>query len=110
MSQTLSTPATVPDPFEAESLALAARHTSRVTALEPPQPTLRSFALILARCQSAATLLGWRKQISPTQKQLLDGAIQRLQQAAAQVPVRASVPPTVPRRAGNCQTLTNPRR
>ena len=110
MPQTLSTPATVPDPFETESLALAARHARRNAAPERPQPALRSFALILARCQSAATLLGWRKQISPNQEQLLDAAIQRLQQAAAQVPVRASVPPTVPRRAGNCQSLTNPRK
>jgi hypothetical protein len=52
-------------------------------------------------------LLGWRKQISPNQKQFLDRAIQRLQQAAAQVPVRAAVPPAGPRRAGNCRTLTN---
>ena len=111
MSQILSTPATVPDPFEAESLAIASAIASgRATAPEPPQSALRSFALILARCESAATLLGWRKQISPNQKQLLDGAIQRLQQAAAQDVVRASVPPSVPQRAKNFQLRTTPLR
>jgi hypothetical protein len=62
----------------------------RVTSPETPEPGLRSFSLILARCESAATLLGWRKQIVPAQKSLLDAAIQRLQEAAAQVGVRAN--------------------
>jgi hypothetical protein len=65
----------------------------RVAVPETPQPRLRSFALILARCESAATLLGWRKQISPEQKRRLDAAVHRLQEAAAQVAVRASVHP-----------------
>jgi len=110
MFQRVSTIITAADPFEAEAESLAARPTRRANAPEPPQPALRSFALILARCESAATLLGWRKQISPDQKQLLDGAIQRLQQAAAQVPVRAAVPPTITQRAKNRQNLTTPRR
>jgi hypothetical protein len=71
----------------------------RAAAPETPQPKLRSFALILARCESAATLLGWRKQIVPAQKRRLDAAIHRLQEAAAQVAVRASVQPAAPQRA-----------
>ncbi len=63
----------------------------RATAPETPQPKLRSFALILARCESAATLLGWRKEIAPAQKRSIDAAIHRLQDAAAQVVVRAPV-------------------
>jgi hypothetical protein len=63
----------------------------RVAEPDTPQPALRSFALIMARCESAATLLGWRKQITPEQKRRLDAAIYRLQEAAAQVAVRASV-------------------
>ena len=65
----------------------------RVAAPETPQPRLRSFGLILARCESAATLLGWRKQITPEQKRRLDTAVHRLQEAAAQIAVRASVHP-----------------
>jgi hypothetical protein len=45
----------------------------------------------MARCESAATLLSWRKQITPEQKRRLDAAIHCLQEAAAQVAVRASV-------------------
>ena len=63
----------------------------RVAAPETPQPALRSFALIMARCESAATLLGWRKEITPEQKGRLDAAVYRLQEAAAQVAVRAAV-------------------
>jgi hypothetical protein len=69
----------------------------RITRPETPEPRLRSFSLILARCESAATLLGWRKQIVPDQKRLLDAAIQRLQEAAAQVTVRANVHPIAPK-------------
>ena len=69
----------------------------RAVAPETPQPKLRSFALILARCESAATLLGWRKQIVPAQKRLLDAAIHRLQEAAAQVAVRSQVGPPTPK-------------
>src|ERR1019366_5862369 len=65
---------------------------------ETPQPALRSFALIMARCESAATLLGWRKQITPEQKRRLDAAIYRLQEASAQVAVRASVHNVPPKR------------
>ena len=60
-----------------------------VAAPESPEPALRSFALILARCESAATLLGWRKEITPAQKIRLDAAIQQLQEAAQQITVRA---------------------
>jgi hypothetical protein len=60
----------------------------RVAAPETPQPALRSFALILARCESAAILLGWRREITPAQKFRLDAAIHQLQEAAAQVAVR----------------------
>jgi hypothetical protein len=60
-----------------------------VAAPESPEPALRSFALILARCESAATLLGWRKEITPAQKIRLDAAIQQLQEAAQQIAVRA---------------------
>lgn len=108
MSQILNALNTALDAFEAESLA--ARPVRRAIAAEPRQPALRSFALILARCESAATLLGWRKQISPNQKQLLDGAVQRLQQAAAQVPVRAAMPHTVPQRARSGQVPATPSR
>ena len=69
----------------------------RFVVPELPQPALRSFALIQARCESAATLLGWRKQITPEQKLRLDAAIQRLQEAAAQVAVHASAQPPAPR-------------
>ena len=72
---------------------------SRVAAPATSQPALRSFALILARCESAATLLGWRKQITPEQKRRLDAAVQRLQEAGAQVAVRAPAPPAAVRRA-----------
>jgi hypothetical protein len=65
----------------------------KVTGPETPEPKLRSFALILARCESAATLLSWRKQIVPDQKALLDAALQRLQCAATQVAIRPSVQP-----------------
>ena len=72
---------------------------SRSAAAQTPDTKLRSFALILARCESAATLLGWRKQIAPTQKRRLDAAIHRLHEAAAQVAVRASVQPAAPKPA-----------
>jgi hypothetical protein len=61
----------------------------RAAVPETPPPALRSFALILARCESAATLLGWRKEITPDQKVRLDAAIHRLLEAAAQVTVCA---------------------
>jgi hypothetical protein len=64
----------------------------RVAVPETPQPALRSFALILARCESAATLLGWRKEITSDQKVRLDAAIHRLLEAAAQVTVCAAPP------------------
>src|ERR1035437_8256630 len=76
-----------------------ARTDPRAAAPETPQPALRSFALLLARCEAAATLLGWRKQIVPAQKRRLDAAIHRLQEAAAQVAVRALVHPSAPQRA-----------
>ena len=60
----------------------------RVVVPEINQPALRSFALILARCESAAILLGWRKEITPAQKCRLDAAIHQLQEAATQVAVR----------------------
>lgn len=68
----------------------------RAAAPETPQPKLRSFALILARCESAATLLGWRKEIAPAQKRGLDAAIHRLQEAASQVTVQAAARPPLP--------------
>ena len=73
------------------SVLTGAAPDARVAVPETPQPALRSFALILARCESAATLLGWRKQITPEQKLRLDTAVHRLQEAAAQVAVRAPV-------------------
>ena len=79
------------------SVLTGAAPDPRVAEPDTPQPALRSFALIMARCESAATLLGWRKQITPEQKRRLDGAIHRLQEASAQVAVRANVynvPPT----------------
>ena len=54
------------------SVLTGAAPDPRVAVPETPQPALRSFALILARCESAATLLGWRKQITPEQKRRLD--------------------------------------
>jgi hypothetical protein len=71
----------------------------RVAGPETPPPALRSFALILARCESAATLLGWRKQITPEQKRRLDAAVERLVDAAAHVAVRASTHAAVDPRA-----------
>jgi hypothetical protein len=65
----------------------------RVVALDASQPALRSFALIMARCESAAILLGWRKEITPAQKCRLDAAILSLLEAANQVAVRPAVPP-----------------
>jgi len=59
----------------------------RAVVAEINQPALRSFALILARCESAAILLGWRKEITPAQKCRLDAAIHELQEAATQVAV-----------------------
>ena len=79
-------------------------------AAELPLPALRSFALILARCESSATLLGWRKQITPAQKRSLDAAVQRLQQAAAQVSVHANVQPPPPERAKFSPLLPTPGR
>jgi hypothetical protein len=70
------------------SVLTGAAPDPRVAPRETPQPALRSFALIMARCESAATLLGWRKQITPEQKRRLDSAIHHLQEAAAQVTVR----------------------
>src|ERR1019366_5384084 len=67
------------------SVLAGAAPDPRVVEPETPQPALRSFALIMARCESAATLLGWRKQITPEQKRRLDAAIHRLQEAAARV-------------------------
>ena len=95
MDHSVSTPAVDLGTFEAESLAFT-RRARRAAAQEP---TLRSFALILARCESAATLLGWRRQITPEQKRLLDAAVLRLEQAAGQVAVRDSAPPVAAKRA-----------
>jgi hypothetical protein len=80
----------------------------RVAAPENPQPRLRSFGLILARCESAATLLGWRKQITPEQKRRLDTAVHRLQGAAAQVAVRANPHPVPVRRLGRVPSPLKP--
>jgi hypothetical protein len=76
---------------------------------ETPQPALRSFALIMARCESAATLLGWRKQITPEQKRRLDAAIWRLQEASTQVAVRASVHNVPPKRSNRVASPLKPR-
>jgi hypothetical protein len=108
MHQILSTPPTVADVFEAESLT-SRRSRRRAPAPEPIPPSLRGFALILARCESAATLLRWRKQINPDQKSRLDAAVQRLQEAAAQVVVRASVPPSAPQRTNRLSFFLTPR-
>jgi hypothetical protein len=81
------------------SVLTGAAPDPRVATPATPQPSLRSFALILARCESAATLLGWRKQITPEQKRRLDAAVQRLQDAVAQVAVCAPAPPAAARRA-----------
>jgi hypothetical protein len=97
------------------SVLTGAAPDPRVAESETPQPALRSFALIMARCESAATLLGWRKHITPEQKRRLDAAIYRLQEASAQVAVRASMhnvppkrfergaPPLKPRLGGSTQ-------
>lgn len=81
------------------ALLTSAPPDPRAAKPETPEPKLRSFALILARCESAATLLGWRKEIAPAQKRRLDAAIHRLQEAAAQVALRAPVPPSAPQPA-----------
>jgi hypothetical protein len=80
------------------SVLTGAAPDPRVAVAETSQPALRSFALILARCESAATLLGWRKQITPEQKRRLDAAIHRLQEAASQVAVRPSAYPVPAKR------------
>ena len=108
MHQMLSTPAEEAANFEADSFASTSR-TGSAANRESPLATLRSFALILARCGSAATLLGWRKQITPGQKCLLDAAIVRLQEAAAQVTVRPSVPYSAPKRAKRGPLFRTPR-
>jgi hypothetical protein len=74
-------------------LLTSATPDPRSAVPETPQPALRSFALILARCESAATLLGWRREITPDQKVRLDAAVHRLMEAAAQVTVCAAAPP-----------------
>jgi hypothetical protein len=91
------------------SVLTAAAPDPRVVEAETPQPALRSFALIMARCESAATLLGWRKQITPEQKRRLDAAIHRLQEAAAQVAVRASVHNVAPTRFNRVASPLKPR-
>jgi hypothetical protein len=91
------------------SVLTAAAPDPRVVEPEDPQPALRSFALIMARCESAATLLGWRKQITPEQKRRLDGAIDRLEEAAAQVAVRASVHNVTPTRFNRVASPLKPR-
>jgi hypothetical protein len=80
----------------------------QVVEPETPQPALRSFALIMARCESAATLLGWRKQITSQQKRRLDAAICRLQEASAQVAVRASVHNVPPKRSNRVASPLKP--
>jgi len=72
----------------AVAAAMSSPRRSRSTTIAPelPQAKLRSFDLILARCQSAATLLSWRKQVTPGQKRDLHAAIRRLQEMAAQLP------------------------
>ena len=92
-----------------QSVLIGAAPDPRVAPPEAPQPTLRSFALILSRCESAATLLGWRKQITPEQKRRLDAAIQRLQEGAAQVAVRACVHAVVPPRDTRVRFFRVPR-
>ena len=64
-SPTPSVPAAIlPGPSVPPSSAFSsATPEPRAAVPETPQPALRSFALILARCESAATLLGWRKEI-----------------------------------------------
>ena len=91
------------------SVLTAAAPDPRVVEPEDPQPALRSFALIMARCESAATLLGWRKQITPEQKRRLDGAIHRLEEAAVQVAVRASVHNVTPTRFNRVASPLKPR-
>src|ERR1019366_10743845 len=91
------------------SVLTGAAPDPRVVEPETPQPALRSFALITARCESAATLLGWRKQITPEQKRRLDAAIDRLQEASAQVAVRASVHNVPPARFGRGASPLKPR-
>jgi hypothetical protein len=90
------------------SVLTGAAPDPRLANPDTPQPALRSFALIMARCESAATLLGWRKQITPEQKECLDAAIHRLQEAASQVTVRASVHSVPPRRFGRAASPLKP--
>ena len=91
------------------NVLLGAAPDARVAAPEASQPTLRSFALILARCESAATLLGWRKEITPEQKLSLDAAVHRLADAAAQVTVRVPVRSLAPRSDTRARFLRTPR-
>jgi hypothetical protein len=91
------------------SVLTGAAPDPRVVEPETPQPALRSFALIMARCESAATLLGWRKQITPEQKRRLDAAIFRLQEASAQVAVRVSVHNVPPKRFDHGASPLKPR-
>jgi hypothetical protein len=91
------------------SVLAGAAPDPRVVEPETPQPALRSFALIMARCESAATLLGWRKQITPEQKRRLDAAIYCLQEASGQVAVRASVHNAPPKRFNRGASPLKPR-
>ena len=46
---------------------------------------VRGIKLILMRCESAATMLNWRKELTDSQKAHLQAAIARLQTAASRL-------------------------
>jgi hypothetical protein len=46
---------------------------------------VRGIKLILMRCESAATMLNWRKELTLAQKEHLQAALDRLQTAASRL-------------------------
>jgi hypothetical protein len=48
-------------------------------------PHVHGFKLILMRCESAAAMLTWRKQLTPEQQNRLRESIDRLAEAAAKL-------------------------
>jgi hypothetical protein len=50
-------------------------------------PHVHGFKLVIMRCESAAAMLSWRKELAPVQIERLREAVEKLRQAAAQLGV-----------------------
>jgi hypothetical protein len=55
-------------------------------------PHVQGFKLIVMRCESAATMLTWRKDLTPDQRERLGASISRLRDAAARLGVDRDAP------------------